>query len=268
MNIAEFLKSENIFEFASLSTECVKVVNLRRYERILEKFTPKTVVLFLMPYYTPESDLNISRYAVVRDYHYFVKELCERAKKALDCEFELCADTSPINEVEACVSAGLGVVGRNSLLINRRYGSWVFIGEFYFPLDKSDPFFNGIEKREVGTKTCIDCGRCVSLCKSIRDGDRSSCISFINQKKKIDKSEEKLIFDSGYIWGCDECQKVCIMNKSQNTPIEFFRENRIPRLDKEILSNLIETGEFSRRAYSWRGEKVIERNIEIFDKNK
>lgn len=268
MNIAEFLKSENIFEYATLPIEKIRVVNPRRYERISERFTPKTVLLFLMPYYAFESSSNISRYAVPRDYHFFAEELKNRAKTVFDCEFELCADTSPINEVEACVEAGLGVVGRNSLLINRRYGSWVFLGEFYFPFEENDPFFNGVEKREVAEKTCIGCGECERVCKSIRDGDRSSCISFINQKKKIDESEEKLIFESTYVWGCDECQRVCPMNTGEETPIEFFFKNRISRLDKETLKDLIETGEFSRRAYSWRGEGVISRNVEIFEKNK
>lgn len=266
MNIAEFLKSENIFEFALLPFESVRVTDTRRYERISEKFPVKTVVLFLMPYFVPSPVSNLSQYAQPRDYHFFIEELYKRAKGCLDCDFHLCADTSPINEVEACVNAGLGVSGKNSLLINRRYGSWVFIGEFYFPLDVSDPFFNGIEKREVGEKNCIGCGACEKICKCIKDGDRKGCISFINQKKKIDDKEEKLILESGYVWGCDECQKVCPMNTRTETEIEFFRENRISALDRKTLENLIKTGEFTRRAYSWRGEGTILRNVEIFEK--
>ena len=142
MKIAEFLESENIFEYALLPFSALRVVDPRRVERM--GFEPLSAVIFLMPYYVEEEKSNLSRYARSRDYHFFIKELEERAVKALNVNFACFADTSPIDEVGAALQAQLGCVGECGLIINERYGSYVFIGEFFFDKDVSDAFFEGI----------------------------------------------------------------------------------------------------------------------------
>ncbi len=265
MNISEFLKSEKIFEYAVIDYKDVTVTDTRRENRIKERFEPKSVLFFLMPYYVKEDKTNISRYAHARDYHFFVKELESRAKEAISVEFAMFADTSPVAEVAGCVEAGLGCVGKNGLLINPRYGSYVFIGEFFFPLSPHHEFFKGCGKREKNT-ACLSCLKCESACRTGGIFDRSRCVSFINQKKKLDEGDERIIKESSLAWGCDVCQEVCPMNKGEETPIEFFKEARVPTLSREILNQQSASGEFERRAYAWRGEAVIRRNVEILEK--
>ncbi len=262
MKIAEFLKSENIFEFALLPYSSLKITDLRRNERMKERFEVKSAVVFLMPYYVEEEKTNLSRYARPRDYHLYIKELSARAEKVLDCDFFCFADTSPVDEVGAAIMSGLGCVGVNGLIINRRYGSYVFIGEFFFPFDVDHPFFEGIEKRRAGER-CLSCGACVKACKTGGIFNRELCVSCINQKKKITDAEAEIIKASGLAWGCDECQEICPMNHGEETPIEFFRNNRILSLDRETVEGLVESGELQARAFAWRGEGVLLRNIDI-----
>lgn len=262
MKIASFLKNENIFEFAAVPFSDLRVTDERRVERM--GFEPKTAVVFLMPYYMPCEKTNISFYAHSRDYHFFIKELTARAKDALDCEFACFADTSPVDEVGAALVSGLGCAGINGLIINERYGSYVFIGEFFFSKDINDGFFEGAERKPARPE-CLECGACIKACPTGGINDRSICLSFINQKKRIDENEIEIIKKSELVWGCDECQKICPMNRCEETPIEFFRENRVEILNREVIDEMISSGEFEKRAYSWRGEAVIKRNAEIIN---
>ena len=95
------------------------------------------VQIFAIPYPSPAtdaSDRNLSAYAVCEDYHVFVRELADALIPALqadfpDNRFALYADHSPIDEIEVAVAAGLGVRGKNHLLLTERYSSYVFLAE-------------------------------------------------------------------------------------------------------------------------------------------
>jgi len=263
MKIADFLKSENIFEFSAVPFSELRVIDERRVERM--GFEPKTAVVFLMPYYMPCEETNISCYAHSRDYHFFVKELTLRARQDLECEFACFADTSPVDEVGAALISGLGCVGLNGLIINERYGSYVFVGEFFFPEEISESFFEGAERKNTRQK-CLECGACLKACPTGGIKDKGVCVSYINQKKKIDEKDIEIIKKSELVWGCDECQKICPMNCREETPIEFFRENRVEIINREVLDKMLLSGEFEKRAYAWRGEKVIRRNVDLLDK--
>lgn len=264
MNIAEFLRGEGIFEFALLPYSDVKVYDSGKEARAFDGFSPRSVVVFLIPYYVKGEKTSISRYAHSRDYHLYIKELTTRAERVLDKEFKCFADTSPICEADAACRSGLGCIGENGLVINQRYGSYIFIGEFFFSCDTEDTFFDGISKKSAPQK-CIGCKACVRACPTGAINDKQVCISCINQKKRISDAEREIIKSSRLVWGCDICQEACPMNRGEETPISFFREERITSLDIKTLDELIETGEFPKRAYAWRGEAVIRRNIEIID---
>lgn len=264
MNIAEFLKKENIFEFASLKWQELRVIGVSREKALFEKFVPKTVVIFLMPYYVNDKKTNISRYSKSHDYHLYVRELSRRAESELDREFFLSSDVSPIDEVNAALCAGLGCVGENGLLINQTYGSYVFIGEFFFATEIEDSFFEGTAKKNSPQK-CLGCGACRKACLTGGIDDRKFCVSYINQKKKITDDEREIIKKSGLVWGCDECQEVCPMNCISETPIEFFKKERIEMLTNKKLSELIEAKDFENRAFAWRGEETLRRNLDIFE---
>lgn len=235
------------------------LIPCRAKSRLPEK--SKTVIVACFPYLLDDpayKNRNISKYAVVTDYH---KVAIERLTKATDMlrevycgnEFEVFADNSPIPEVRAACAAGLGVCGLNTLLITEKYGSYVFIGEIVTDLE--------IGAVAAEYKSCIGCGKCIDACpaKSISKSDFNSktCLSAVTQKKgELSEAEEKLMKECGCVWGCDICQDVCPMNKNAaTTEIEEFLSSP--------AANVSAGCELENRAYEWRGRKVIERNIAL-----
>lgn len=262
--LKEFLFKEKIFEISLLDFNEAEVTNPEKAERLFENFEVKTVVLFLIPYYVKtEEKSNVSRYAYARDYHFYFKDLCSRLDKSFEHRFRYACDSSPINEVSAAVKAGLGSIGKHGLIINDRYGSYVFVAEFFSDLDIRHPVFKGLTRRKAG-QFCLECGACEKACPVSAFKDKTKCISFINQKKKIDGSEEEIIKNSSLVWGCDICQEACPENKrAEETEIDFFKTDLTTTLDEKTLDKLLESGDFKNRAYAWRGEKTIRRNIRL-----
>ncbi len=221
----------------------------------------KTVIMMLFPYYIGAfPQRNISLYAVIPDYHTVVGELLKNL--ARDCEnafhaqFVPFTDSSPIPEILSAAMAGLGVIGKNGLLLHPVYGSYCFLGELVTDYD-----FSAV-RGEI--KTCVGCGACVKACPggALSDGgkDFARCISALTQKKKpLTPEEEEAVCKNGYIWGCDRCQTVCPYNKHpQKTPITAFYHNAVPVVTEENVSALL-----SDRAFAWRGEAVIRRNLAL-----
>lgn len=216
----------------------------------------KTVITFLFPYKVKEKrPLNISRYATVRDYHLVCGEILKNISNLLkkryqNFAFEPFIDNSPINEVKAAVLSGLGVVGKNKLLINKKYGSFCFIGEII-----TDYEIQSVN--EINTN-CINCGACIKACPSgFLSDSKNKCLSAITQQKApLEEKQRILIKNSGVIWGCDICQEVCPMNKNKElTKInEFINSYKDEYVKGEDIKN---------RAFEWRGEKVILRNYEL-----
>lgn len=224
----------------------------------------KTVIVACFPYLLEEENYklsNISKYAAVTDYHEVALNRLNSAIKKLkklypENEFAAFADNSPIPEVRAACNAGLGVRGINTLLITEKYGSYVFIGEIVTDLELS---FSPLDE-----KSCIDCKKCIDACPSDALNEnkfnRTLCLSEITQKKgELSDKEETLMKNCGCVWGCDICQNVCPMNKNAAvTEIEEFLCAPIPFISSGC--------KLDGRAYEWRGRKVIERNISIFNK--
>lgn len=233
-----------------------------------EPFLPQSVIIYLVPYYTGACE-NISAYAASEDYHIYIKELNAKIISGLkaaypESSFAGYGDRSPIDERRAAASAGLGIRGKNGLLINEKYGSYVFIGEII--TDVSPELLDAVPPSEI--RGCIECGACAAACPTgILSGSGKECLSAITQKKgELTAEEEELMRRVGTVWGCDECQRACPYNKSAKpTPVPFFYRNRITRLTSDILSSMTDT-EFERRAFSWRKRKTVERNLKAFEK--
>lgn len=250
----DFLENENITEHGEISAESLRIL---RSHLMPENI--KSAIVWLIPYYTGAYDnRNISLYAVSKDYHLYSKSLgvrfCELAKSAFpDEDFYCFCDSSPVNEVSAAITAGLGVLGKNRLLINKKYGSYVFICVMLSTMQPHDPKCESL-------KNCTGCGQCVNVCDFL-SGKHEVCKSDLNQRKNLSDKELTFVRSEKIRWGCDRCQEICPMNKGAlPTPIDFFYRDIIDYVTPEIIKNMSEE-EFMMRAYSWRGKKTILRNV-------
>ncbi len=266
--LSDFFQKNKIDCFSPLPLEACRL--LRPY--LLEREglgNTGTAVLFAVPYLPTPCDAtkrNISAYAVPRDYHLFFQDLFEELLPLLKAayphhRFAAFADHSPIDEVHAAARAGLGVIGKNGLLITPLYSSYVFLGEIITDMVIS------AEVHDVSP--CRGCGACERACPA---KGALPCLSALTQKKgTLTREEEEYVLRGGSVWGCDKCQEVCPHTKEAlqkgtlYSTIPYFINSAIPYLTKEIL-NEMSNDAFSRRAYAWRGRAVVERNLAIFEK--
>ena len=250
--IKKFLQSEGIEYFSAIKTYNLLVVN----ERIMPR-DAKSCVMFLIPYYTGKHEgRNVSLYAVSPDYHLYIKELAARFEGDKEHFYSFFADTSPINERDAALKSGLGFLGENRLVINEKYGSFVFIGTILTDAEFDEDEYTLADEK----KTCMGCGLCKKNCAYLRK-ECDCCLSELNQRKNVTDKELELIHSKKIRWGCDACQEVCPHNKDVKiTPIEFFHKDLLEKVDAKMIENMPKD-EFSRRAYSWRGKKTILRNL-------
>ena len=257
------LNGHNIEYFAILSYEDTREINPRIIVR--EGFKPRSLIIYLLPYYAGESD-NLSRYATSLDYHLAIAEVNSALEGVIkenfpDASVKGYGDHSPIDERHAALIGGLGIAGDNGLIINEKYGSYVFIGDI---LTDIEPDILGASL-PLEIKSCEGCGACKRACPTgILRGEGGDCLSAITQRKgELTDSEKQLMRDNNTLWGCDLCQSACPHNPaSRLTPVEFFYRDRIPCLTREILDNMSEE-EFSQRAFAWRKRKTVERNLDI-----
>jgi len=229
-----------------------------------------SVAIFAMPYYTSVCDgnKNISAYAAAKDYHLYFKALSEQLLSVLllafpEHHFAAFADHSPIDERSAAAMAGLGVIGKNGLLITEKYSSYVFLGEIITDAK--------IECVSIETEYCTHCGACEKACPMAK-GETGECLSSLTQRKgELTKAEASVLKKYGCAWGCDLCQEACPYTKkakqrgSLYTPLAFFYEDTLPLLTRETLHNMDDSA-FALRAYSWRGREVILRNLKLLEK--
>jgi len=158
----------------------------------------------------------ISRYALGRDYHKLMRKRLQQlgSKIKQECEQLNCrpfVDSAPILERPLAAKAGLGWVGKHSLLINEQAGSWFFIGELLIDLPLP------VESIKPENK-CGSCVSCIKICPTqaivapyVVDGRR--CISYltIEHSGSIPLEFRKAI--GNRIYGCDDCQLICPWNK-------------------------------------------------------
>lgn len=236
----------------------------------------KSIIVCAFPYYVGEhQDSNISKYCYVKDYHIvtkqILKEIClEIEKEISNFKYEIFADNGPLVDRYLAYLSGIGYFGINNNIITDKYGSYVFIAyivnNYKFELNKP------IEK------TCLKCNKCVKYCPGNAilgnfEIDPRKCLSYLTQKKEeLSEREVELLKQNGKIFGCDICQDVCPHNKDiKTTNIFEFNGELITKLQKKEIDE-ISNKEFKRRykdrAFSWRGRKIIKRNLDIIsDKN-
>jgi epoxyqueuosine reductase len=172
---------------------------------------------------------RIARYAWGLDYHDIMlprlRELAGFIEKEAGHPLNQRAyvDTGPVLERDFAAQAGLGFIGKNTLLIHPRLGSYLFLGEILvdLELEYDEPATNGGASCRVGPPgeskrvgTCSNCTRCLTICPTqafpapyVLDSHR--CISYltIEHKGSIPPKLRPLL--GNWIFGCDACQEIC-----------------------------------------------------------
>ena len=157
----------------------------------------------------------ISRYALGRDYHKLVrkrlKQLGDRIKQYCEAlDFRPFVDSAPILERPLAEKAGLGWVGKHSLLINQQAGSWFFLGELLVNIPL--PVDNKVQEQ------CGQCVACIKICptQAIVEPyvvDARRCISYLTIELREAIPVELRPLIGNRIYGCDDCQLICPWNK-------------------------------------------------------
>lgn len=178
----------------------------------------------------PVGDLwpRVARYARGRDYHDVMgkrlRALAAKIREAFPgCDTRPYVDTGPILEREVAARAGLGVQGKNILLLHRDWGSWFLLGELLLTLDLTaeglaeEVMAEGHKAGEAAADLCGRCSRCLDACPT---GalvepyrlDSNRCISYwtIEHRGDLPVTAREMIGD--WVFGCDICQEVCPWN--------------------------------------------------------
>ena len=201
------------------------------------------------------------------DYHKVLKgrmlQLTEYIKEcAPDLEYKIVVDTSVLCDRTIAYNAGLGFFGKNNLLINEKHGSYVFLGAILTNLN--------LEKDTPLTRSCVDCNKCVDACPSgalSEKGilDSKKCLAYITQKKgNLNDAEKNLL--NNCIYGCDICQRVCPHNLKIKSKQEVFLPTgaEFINIDEYVpMSNRKFKQAYGHLSGSWRGPKIINRNISV-----
>ncbi|TVQ31926.1 MAG: tRNA epoxyqueuosine(34) reductase QueG [Phycisphaeraceae bacterium] len=165
---------------------------------------------------------RIARYARGDDYHTVIKKrlhtLCDALRERHpDEQFRAFTDTAPVLEREHASRAGLGWIGKHTLLIHPRLGSYMLLGGALTTLDIDPP----AEQQPVQDH-CGACTRCIDACPTDAitpySVDASRCISYltIEHRERIDPEFHEPIGD--WLFGCDICQEVCPHNSPRHAP--------------------------------------------------
>ena len=157
----------------------------------------------------------VSRYALGRDYHKVLrarlKKLASRIRDEVgDFGHRVFVDSAPVLEKPLAEKAGLGWIGKHTNLLNRRAGSWFFLGELYtdLPLPVDAP----------ASEHCGSCRACIDVCPTGAivapfELDARRCISYLTIELKGAIPEEFRPMIGNRVYGCDDCQLYCPWNK-------------------------------------------------------
>lgn len=158
----------------------------------------------------------ISRYALGRDYHKLMRQMLNKLAKKIEHSvgefgFRPFVDSAPVLERPLAANAGLGWVGKHSLLLDKDAGSWFFLGEIMVDLP--------LIKDQAIESQCGKCNACMTSCPTqaiISEGvvDATRCISYLTIEYDGIIPEAFRHKMGNRIYGCDDCQLVCPWNRA------------------------------------------------------
>ena len=182
----------------------------------------KTVVSLIYNYFPenklPESpdSIKLAKYAYGEDYHLVIREkltafLEELREEIGEINGRSFVDSAPVMERQWAQKAGLGWLGKNSLLLNREMGSFFFLAELIIDLDVTPD-------TPLAKDFCGTCTACIDACPTdaiVENGviDGSRCISYLTIELKDAIPAEFKGKMENWAFGCDICQDVCPWNR-------------------------------------------------------
>jgi len=162
----------------------------------------------------------IARYALGRDYHKVMRKRLAKLARLIRIEargfgsYRAFTDSAPVLEKPLAEKSGLGWIGKNTLLLHEKAGSWFFLGEIFtdlpLPIDS-----------EIGTRSrdlCGKCKACMTVCPTgaitaARQLDANRCIAYLTIEHKTAIPVELRRAVGNRVFGCDDCQLVCPWNR-------------------------------------------------------
>ncbi|MGD1042239.1 MAG: tRNA epoxyqueuosine(34) reductase QueG [Sedimentisphaerales bacterium] len=162
---------------------------------------------------------SVAAFAQYDDYHPFIKKLLRQIADFIvsitypSMQFKICVDSSPLLERALAVRAGLGIIGKNRMLVNPRLGPQILLGEIVtnIELDPDKPM----------AESCPGCDSCIIACPTGAlklDGsfDATKCISYLTIEANTDIPADLAPKIGNHLFGCGECLLVCPYQ--QNAP--------------------------------------------------
>lgn len=157
----------------------------------------------------------VARYARGRDYHKLMRKRLQQLADRIEQEvgefgYRAFVDSAPVLERALAEKSGLGWIGKNTMLINKRAGSWFFLGELFtdlpLPVDEAD------------RDHCGSCRACLDVCPTDafvgpKEMDARRCISYLTIELRDAIPVEFRKAMGNRVFGCDDCQLVCPWNK-------------------------------------------------------
>ncbi|MBF0193264.1 MAG: tRNA epoxyqueuosine(34) reductase QueG [Magnetococcales bacterium] len=223
------------------------------------------------PYLNDPAALGVSAYARNVEYQGFIKKklkkLAQQIEKLLGRRIDgrIFVDTAPVLEKPIAASAGLGWQGKNSLLVNRNYGCWLFLAEFFLELDlPPDP----PSKEHCGT-----CNRCQKACPTNALNtpwqlDAKECLAYftIESSAPIPHKHRKAM--GNRVFGCDDCLTICPWNRFTPQSSEtIFNPRPILKAPKLLEFAFLDDAKFrttfSKSAIKRTGRIKFMRNLAI-----
>jgi epoxyqueuosine reductase len=239
----------------------------------------KSVISLAYNYYPSqkletENNFKLSKYAYGRDYHKVIRKklklfFAEIKVQFGDVEGRVFVDSAPVMEKVWAAKAGIGWQGKNTLLINKKAGSFFFLSEIILDIE--------LEADAPVKDYCGTCTRCIDACPTqaleAYAIDASKCISYytIELKNTLPESEKNKMHD--WMFGCDICQDVCPWNRLSKAHAEpqFIPSNTLLNMRKtdwQELSHELFDELFQGSAVKRTGYEGLTRNIAFLDSKK
>lgn len=157
----------------------------------------------------------ISRYALGRDYHKILRNRLQKLATKIEQEigdfgYRAFVDSAPVLEKAIAEKAGLGWIGKHSNVINRKAGSWFFLGEIYTDIP--------LPADQKATEHCGKCKACIDICPTQAivapyQVDARRCISYLTIELHGSIPDHLRSSIGNRIYGCDDCQLICPWNR-------------------------------------------------------